>query len=382
MRKLISYVLVFVLGFAACAYIFRAFFGTPQGGAPLALAPVLQRGAPPVNQGGTNPVAIAAAKVEKSVVNIDTEGRPAMSGFPDFFFGPPQEVVPKGQASGVIISPNGYILTNNHVVANMQKVYVTLWEQEKKYPAEIIGRDPKTDLAVIKIKATSLPAATFAQTNNLRVGDWVIAVGNALGLGTTVTVGVVSATDRGRLNIEGTVLEHAIQTDAAINRGNSGGALADINGNIVGINAAIASTSPGGGSIGIGFAIPSGTARWVADQIIRRGKVVRPWLGVVYMQLDDTVRQELKSQGEIQLPPVDGALVREVVPGSPADQAGLLPLDVITEINGKSVKSVELIADTVQKTKVGDIIDLTVWHARTSRTSKVGIRTAEMPRDL
>jgi S1-C subfamily serine protease len=178
------------------------------------------------------------------------------------------------------------------------------------------------------------------------------------------------------------VLENAIQTDAAINRGNSGGALADINGNLVGINTAIASTSPGGGSIGIGFAIPSNTAVTVANQIIKRGKVVRPWVGIVYMGLDDTVRQELKEAGEVSVPPVNGALIRGVIPGSPADRAGLRPLDVITEINSKRVTGVKTIADEVTKAKVGQIIDLTVWHARTSKSTRVAVRTAEMPASL
>lgn len=384
MKKLIGYILIFILGFVACAFIFRLMFGIPgSGSAPIAMTNVSERGAALNSRPGSNPVATAAAKVEKSVVNIDTEGRPRSSfGLPDFFgFGPPQEAIPKGQASGVIIKSDGYILTNNHVVANTRKVDVTLYNG-KKYSAQIIGRDPKTDLAVIKIPAGGLPAATFADSGNLRVGDWVIAIGNALGLGTTVTVGVVSATERGRLNIEGTVLENAIQTDAAINRGNSGGALADINGNIVGINTAIASTSPGGGSIGIGFAVPSNTARWVADQIVKRGKVVRPWIGIMYRPLDDEFRKQLEAQGEVQIPPVNGALIIEVAQGSPADRAGLRPLDVITEVNGKKVSSDKTIATEVTKAKVGDIVDLTVWQARTQRTTKVAVRTAQMPGDL
>lgn len=373
--------LVFVLGFAACAAILNwAREGSFGSAHEIAVTNVPTNSAPSITRGRDNSVAIAAEKIEKSVVNIDTEGKPMNGTYPDVFgFMRPQEAVPKGQASGVIMRQDGYILTNNHVVANTSKVYVTLWNK-KRYPADIVGRDPKTDLAVIRIKEKKLPAATFNKAQP-KVGDWVIAVGNALGLGTTVTVGVVSATDRGRLNIEGTVLENAIQTDAAINRGNSGGALADINGNIVGINTAIASTTPGGGSIGIGFAIPSKTATWVAGQIVAHGKVIRPWLGIVYMQLDDSNRKDLQTQLG-QAPPVNGALIREVVQDSPAEHAGLSPLDVITEINGKKVKSVESFSETIQQTKVGDILDLVVWHARTSRKSRIAVRTGEMPAGL
>ncbi|MEN6520136.1 MAG: trypsin-like peptidase domain-containing protein [Armatimonadota bacterium] len=375
MKKPISYVIVFILGFTVCAAIFK--WSTKS--ADIATVNTPTSFSPAIARKGDDSVAVAAAKVEKSVVNIDTEGRPSISQ-PDIFgFMTPQEVIPKGQASGVIIRKDGYILTNNHVIANTSKVYVTLWNN-KRYPANIIGRDSKSDLAVIKVKENNLPAATINEAAP-RVGDWVIAIGNALGLGTTVTVGVVSATDRGQLNIEGTILENAIQTDAAINRGNSGGALADINGNIIGINTAIASTSPGGGSIGIGFAIPSKTAKWVADQIIQHGKVVRPWLGISYIEINGSNRQALQSQLG-QLPPVDGAMIREVMQGSPAEKAGLAPLDVITKINGKSITNAKTISETVQKSKIGDIIDLTVWHARNSKTSRIAVRAGEMPAGL
>jgi S1-C subfamily serine protease len=376
MNKFISYVLVFVLGFAVCALVLRSLYG--QKDAQIATTNYSYRPSPAVVNDNGNRVAGAAEKIERSVVNIDTVGRPVSTGAPDFFgFSRPQEVVPKGQASGVIISSDGYILTNNHVVADTSKVLVTLYDK-KQYTAQIIGRDPKTDLAVIKINKTGLPAATFANSSNLRVGDWVIAVGNALGLGTTVTVGVVSSTDRGSLNISGTVLENAIQTDAAINRGNSGGALADINGNLIGINTAIASTSPGGGSIGIGFAVPSNTAKWVATEIMNRGKVIRPWLGIRYGYLDDSVRAELKAQGQ-NPPPINGAYIQEVAPGSPADQAGISPGDVITKFKGQDVKSVQSISNEMKNIKVGQSIELTIWHAKTGQSGRIIVTTREMP---
>lgn len=386
MNRLTSHVAVFVLGFVVCALTLLGLYGKPGGHGQLLTSSISPGGTPDIIRKGNDTVSKAAAKMERFVVNIDTVGRPVVSGGPDFqhfsdVFGlsRPQEVVPKGQASGVIISTDGYILTNNHVVADASKVSVTLWNK-KQYLAKLIGRDSKTDLAVIKIDESGLPAAAFA-TQKPKVGDWVIAVGNSLGLGKTVTVGVVSAADRTNLNIEGTVLESAIQTDAAINRGNSGGALGDLNGDIVGINSAIASTSPGGGSIGIGFAIPSERARWVAKQIIDHGKVIRPWLGIKYSFIDEYAREALRQQGEV-LPRKDGARVAEVLQGSPADRAGLAPRDFILKINGKDVKSSETISNVMNNIKVGEVIELTVWHAKTGQVGRIAVKTAEMPGNL
>jgi len=384
LKKAAGYVAIFVLGFLACAIIVK-WTGTPAttGGETIATTKSVGKGSPLTNP-GSNPFATAAAKVEKFVVSINTKGQP-IAGLPSwlapFELGPSQEIIPEGHGSGVIIRPDGYILTNNHVISGATTISVTL-SDGRQFPAKVVGRDPKTDLAVIKIPANRLPSAVFLENpNELSVGDWVIAVGNPLALGPTVTVGVVSAKERGPLNIEGHVLENVIQTDAAINRGNSGGALADINGNVVGINTAIASTNPGGGNIGIGFAIPSNTAKWVADQIVKSGKVVRPWIGIKYTMLDDRVKAQLRSQGEA-VPPVTGALILEVISGSPADRSGLMPLDVITKVNGKSVKSASTISNTITSLNVGDIVDMEIWQARTKKTVKIAVRTAEMPDTL
>ncbi len=383
LRKFAGYVAVFVLGFLACAVIVKWTEAPTAPGGTIATTRSAGKGSP-ISKSGANPFAAAAAKVEKFVVSINTKGRPISAGLPSWIpldLVPSQEIVPEGHGSGVIIRPDGYILTNNHVIANATTISVTL-SDGRQFPAKVVGRDPKTDLAVIKIPANRLPSAVFLENpNELNVGDWVIAVGNPLALGPTVTVGVVSAKERGPLNIEGQVLENVIQTDAAINRGNSGGALADINGNVVGINTAIASTDPGGGSIGIGFAIPSNTAKWVADQIVRTGKVIRPWIGIKYTMLDETAKARLRARGE-SVPPVTGALILEVVSGSPADRAGLMPLDVIVKVNGKPVKSATTISNTITSLKVGDIADMEIWQARTKKTVKIAVRTAEMPSTL
>ncbi|MCE5315208.1 MAG: trypsin-like peptidase domain-containing protein [Armatimonadota bacterium] len=393
MKKFIGYVAVFVLGFIVCAGVLRHWYGQPGTTGPVS-APILNRGGVGLIDGGSNKVRKAAGVVGNYVVNIDTIGKPVREsggfpGMPDFFgipFGPSQEVIPKGRASGVIYTSNGYILTNNHVVENATRLTVTM-HSGKKYSAKLIGRDLKSDLAVIKIDANNLPFARFADSNSLQVGDWVIAVGNALGLGPTVTVGVVSA--KRTVDIDGKKLEGVIQTDAAINQGNSGGALSDINGNLVGINTAILSTSPGGGNIGIGFAIPSNNARRIAEQLQKTGRVVRPYLGIRYTGLNNELRKSLTQRGVTKLPKKDGALIVEVYEGSPAAEAGLQPQDVILKINGKPVSPNEKpargtvsIAEAVSKVKVGDRVTMEVWHASNGRIGTVGVRVAQMPADF
>ncbi len=394
MRKFLSYFIVFILGFVFCAWVIYHFYGSPKNfqGIVSVNAP---RPALSLASGSSNQVRKAAEIVSSYVVNIDTIGRPVWGfgrgGFPDFFGFPflrPEEVTPRGQASGVIFTSNGYIITNNHVVKDAAQLTVTL-ENGKRYPAKLIGTDPTTDLAVIKINANGLKYATFGDSSTLGVGDWVIAVGNALGFKSTVTVGVVSAI-RHRGDVDQALpAEELIQTDAAINRGNSGGALADLNGNLVGINTAIVTASPDGGNIGIGFAIPSNTAKRVADQLVKKGKVVRPWLGIGYMGLNDETRSELKARGVTNLPKQDGAIIIEVYNGSPAAEAGLQPQDVILKFNGKPVsgqikpeRGKVSIADEILKLNVGDRVLLEVWHAADGHISTVGVRVAERPANL
>ncbi len=390
MSRFISYVVVFVLGFIACAVAFEI-VDRSRGGGMVTMAPVLPRGGVGIDKQGSNVIRNAAGIASEYVVNIDTVGKPVReSGFPDFFGFPfggeqPEEVIPRGQASGVIYTSDGYIITNNHVVEDAQKLTVTT-HGGKKFPAKLIGRDPRSDLAVIKIDAGGLPYARFAP-NPVQVGDWVIAVGNALGLGPTVTVGVVSA--KRSVDIDGKMLEGLIQTDAAINRGNSGGALADANGNLIGINTAILSTSPGGGNIGIGFAIPSSTVKTVVDQLVKSGKVVRPYMGIVYGSYNDDQRTKLMRDGIKNLPRQDGALIGKVMTGSPADQAGLQPGDIILKINGKPISATMQtedgkvsISSEVGKAKIGDRIILEVWQASDGQIANVGVRVAQAPESM
>ena len=390
MNRNLSYFTFFLLGFIVCALTLRTLYGPPGSSGTATYAPIMARGGIGFDKVGSNPVRNAATKVGQYVVNIDTVGTPRReTSVQEFFgipFGLPEEVVPKGQASGVIYTPDGYIITNNHVVDGAASLTVTTSDGEK-YPARLIGRDPKSDLAIIKIDARKLlPFATFAR-EPVQIGDWVLAAGNALGLGQTVTVGIVSA--KRDVPIDGKVLDGLIQTDAAINRGNSGGALADINGNLVGINTIILTTGPESGSIGIGFAIPSSHVANIAEQLVKKGKVVRPYMGIIYRPYDEDRRSALLRAG-VQNPPKDGgAEIVEVVKGSPAERANLAAFDIILKINGQPV-SVTManeggkvsISSEVGSTKIGDQVVLEVWHQASRRVSTVNVRVAEAPNDL
>lgn len=378
MRKYASYVGVFVFGFLVCAWIIYNFYGAPSCFTAQSGGPVSHTGIK-IASGADNPVRAAAKQVSQYVVNIDTIGRPAASNPFDFFFGQPGPR--KGQGSGVIFTPDGYIVTNNHVVKDTSQLTVTL-NNGKHYNARLIGRDPRTDLAVVKIDAKNLPFATFADSNTAQVGDWVIAVGSPLGFESTVTVGVISALGR---SLGGMVSERLIQTDASINPGNSGGALADLDAKVVGINTIIASTS--GGSVGIGFAIPSNIVRSTADKLKSSGKVAHAWLGISYVPLN-ALRESVQGRG-VPIIGGDGVVVQNVAPGSPAASANLRQGDVIRKINGKTISpdvqpsdGKVTITDQIEKLKVGDRVQLEVLQAATGKTIKVTVKLAEMPMEL
>ena len=283
------------------------------------------------------------------------------------FFGerPEREMKQKSLGSGVVVSQDGYIMTNNHVVADAEEILVTFYNKEK-YEADIIGRDPKTDLALIKIKVDKpIEAARFGDSDKLRVGDWVVAIGNPFGLGNTLTAGVVSA--KGRV-IGAGPYDNFIQTDASINPGNSGGPLFNLDGEVVGINTAI--FTQGAGNIGIGFAIPINMAKSVMSQLKDNGKVVRGWLGVVIQTVTDEIKEKLG------LKTTEGALIGEVTEGSPADRGGLKRGDVIINFGGKKVQEMNSLPPMVAQTTIGEEVEILV--IRKGKEERLTVKIGEL----
>ncbi len=378
MKKLIPYILVFVLGFAACAWVLRE-LGYTTAGKGNVLATLNRNPSSAILSKKGNAIADAVARLGPAVVNIDTVTEQAVgSPFEQLFGIPmaPQKQQVFGQGSGVIISKDGYVLTNNHVVEGARKITVRMADG-KRIGARLIGRDSRTDLAVLKVNGNNLPAAEFGDSGSIRAGDWAVAIGNPLGFGNSVTVGVISATRRTDLPVgPGKVLAEAIQTDAAINRGNSGGALANIDGQLIGINTAIYSTEPGQGSIGIGFAIPANMARTVARQLIDKGRIVRPWLGVQLADMSGDFAAWYEQHG-YKAP--HGAVVVQAIPESPAAKKGLQQGDIVTQVDDKKISKPDALIDEINKHKVGDLVKLSVW--RMGSTQMVVIKLAEMPPD-
>jgi serine protease Do len=332
----------------------------------------------------------AAAKIGPSVVSIFAEqvvqsgGRQGMPDDPfrDFFgdqfsrrfFGDPdqggdgQRRTVRGLGSGVIVSRDGLILTNNHVVEKADRLSVVIGDKTS-YPAKVVGTDPQTDVAVIRIDARDLPVAEFGDSDGVKVGEWVLAVGNPFQLMHTVTAGIISA--KGRSSVGLADYEDFIQTDASINPGNSGGALADLDGRIIGLNTAIA--SPSGGSIGIGFAIPINMARKVLDELVAKGQVVRGYLGVTLQPIDETMARALK------LKVTDGALVGDVVPDGPGDKAGVQRGDVVVSVDGVAVRDNAQVRSLVAEGDPGKAMILGLVRDGTRIERKVTL--AERPRE-
>ena len=291
----------------------------------------------------------AAKRASPSVVSITASRAPARTPRTDdpmyrFFFGDRarqlQEERQVGLGSGVIVSTSGYLLTNNHVVDGADDIEVTL-SDGRSAKARVIGTDPDSDVAVLKIELERLPAVNFGDVDSAQVGDVVLAIGNPFGVGQTVTSGIVSALGRSHLGIN--TFENFIQTDAAINPGNSGGALVDANGNLLGINTAIYSRS--GGSMGIGFAIPVSTARQVMESLIKDGRVTRGWIGVEPRDLTPEIAQTLN------LPIKEGVLITGVLQSGPASAGGIRPGDVVVKIAGKAVANTPQLLNAVAALK-------------------------------
>ena len=284
-------------------------------------------------------------------------------------FEAPKERKERGLGSGVIVDSNGLIITNNHVVNKADEIKVFL-SDKREFKAKLVGTDAKTDVAVLKIEASSLPTVTWADSDRLEVGEFVLAVGNPFGLTQTVTLGIVSALGRSAGIAE---YEDFIQTDAAINPGNSGGALVNVRGELVGINTAIYSQS--GGNMGIGFAVPSNMAHSIMDQLVQHGKVVRGWLGVSIQELTP----ELSSQFGV---PKDtkGVLVSDVMDDSPAKKVGFERGDVIVEYDGKPMDSPAHLRNAVAQTFVGKKV--TVKILREKKPRSIDLTIAEQPKNL
>ncbi len=332
---------------------------------------------PPDVEAFSKAMRAAASRVGPAVVAIGTSQSVDASATPfgfddDFlrrFFGvEPQQEQPKpkrqfrqqGLGSGVIVSADGYVLTSNHVVAGADEITVRLAD-DREFDAKVIGNDPPTDIALIKIETAGLPVAALGDSDKAEVGDWVLAVGAPLGLQKTVTAGIISAT--GRANVGIADYEDFIQTDAAINPGNSGGPLVNMRGEVIGINTAIASRS--GGYMGIGFAVPSNMARDVMTRLHEKGEVVRGWLGVSIQNLS----KELA--GSMGLESAQGALVNEVFADGPAGRAGLKAGDVIVQYNGKPVKDVIELRTAVAWTEPGKKVDMVVLRGGKRETLSV-----------
>jgi len=391
MKKTLSYTAAFGIGFVVCGFALKAMYGlgdsgilpgSPGESKQAVLASLNTTPQALKHSVGDSVVADAAAKVEPAIVDVHTVGKAMMPNSPfgnDPFFrqflGPQQPQVQHGAGSGIIISSDGYILTNEHVVADTEQVEITVGDN-KKYPAKVIGTDHMTDIAVCKIdtKGVKLPVAELGDSDSVRIGDWALAIGNPLDIGTTVTLGIVSAKDRKNMSAEGHPLNSVIQTDAAINPGNSGGALANINGQVIGINEAI--VSPTGSYVGIGFAIPINAARKIAAQLIENGHIVRPYLGVAFEPLKMLSSADRQSIG-VDVKGDNGAIITQVYPGSPAESAGLQQYDVVLEANRQKIDDADDLNAMIQKLKVGD--KLVLMLSRNGQQQLVSVTLKERP---
>jgi serine protease DegQ len=324
----------------------------------------------------------AARKAMPAVVNIYTTKEVKLERHPfmddpvfRYFFGDQFDAQTRKSTnlgSGVIVSDQGYILTNSHVVEAADEIEIALADT-RRAKARLIGIDQETDLAVLKIELAKLPSIVFGVSEQVSVGDVALAIGNPFGVGQTVTLGIVSALGRSHLGIN--TFENFIQTDAAINPGNSGGALVDATGNLIGINTAIYSRTPGGASLGIGFAIPASTAKLVLEQIVKSGGVTRGWIGVGVQDMTKELAESFK------LPDIRGALITEVFRGTPADKAGVKLGDILVAVNGRPITDSAGMLNLVSEINPGDQAALKLVRNQHELEVKIAVgRRPKQPR--
>jgi S1-C subfamily serine protease len=347
--------------------------GIVAGPAPLPTAAPIRsstpQGMPP------DSVADAVARVEPAVVNIDTTVRVRRRVIQDGPFGPGYwgetqvEEIPQGMGTGVLVSPDGVVLTNNHVIRQAQGITVTLAD-DRQFPARVLGTDPLTDLAILKIDDPKpFPVAHLQSSEGMRTGDWVVALGNPLGIGQTATVGVLSARGR-RLADASQALSDLLQTDAAINPGNSGGPLVNLQGQVIGINTAIIR-----GAQGIGFAIPAETAMRILKDLQEHGRVVRPFLGIEMGDLTPALRRYLELPQDTK-----GVVVGRILPQSPADRAGMKPGDLITSLEGQPTLTAADLQARIRSLAVGQKVQVSLL--RQKETLQLTVELQEMPSRL
>ncbi len=369
------YLAVLIIGSSAGCSNLRDKEATQPQPSPAATNTLL----PPNN---LNFIADVVREVGPAVVRINASrtvdvpgafGNPLIERFFGSEFFPPEQRVQRGTGSGFIISEDGRILTNAHVVEGADEVTVVL-KDGRRFEGEVVGADPVTDVAVVKIAATELPTVKLGNSDNLVPGQWAIAIGNPLGLNNTVTQGIISATGRSGsdIGVRDKRLDF-IQTDAAINPGNSGGPLLNAQGEVIGVNTAII-----GGAQGLGFAIPIETAQRVANQLITTGRVEHPYLGVRMIELTPDVREEI-NQGNLgfKVNQDQGVLIVDVARNSPAARAGLRAGDIITEVKGVQIQNTNQVQDQVEATPLGKTLELEV--NRNGQTQSITIKPEQLP---
>ncbi len=363
MRKILGFLVLFGLGFLVGAYVLNI-YSSPEGRRGVGISTAEERrlvetlGKPePTQQAPTSFETMlrnAAARISPAVVNVDVTGEDTRGFFARMV---------QGRGSGVIISADGYVITNNHVVRIGGRIapdIVVNLSDGRRFKARVLGTDARNDIALLKIEGKNLPVAPMGDSNQLQVGDWVIAVGNPFGFESTVTAGIVSALNRRVRGLRG-LPDNLIQTDAAINQGNSGGALADSRGRLVGINTAI--FSPSGGNVGIGFAIPINQVREAVKDILAHGSIGIAWLGIGYASIaDPQLRRSLTERFPDLQFPANGLVIMEVWRNSPADRAGIQPGDVLIDLNGRPLRETDQLEQFMRRARPGERVRFKLWR--------------------